>query len=183
MRVVFCFARTLTTKKGDCRMISIIAALAQNGVIGKNNAMPWNLPGDFQWFLEKTFGKQLVVGRKTFESIEKKPLPDRTHVVLTTMHKYVVPADCTLAHSIEDALKLMPYDQETMICGGAIVYRQFLPLADRMYLTHIHHSFEGDVFFPKFSFSKWREIAREESFPDKENAYAFSIVTLEKRKS
>ena len=162
-------------------MISLIAAVAQNGVIGNRNAMPWNLPTDFQWFKEKTLGKQLVLGRKTYESIGKKPLPNRTHIVLTSQRHYEVPKICTLAHSIGHALSLMLHDQEVMVCGGGIVYRQFLPMAEKMYITRIRHPFKGDVFFPEVSMIEWKEIERKDFPLNSTNAYAFSIITLVRR--
>ncbi len=166
-------------------MISLIAAVAQNGVIGYRNAMPWNLPNDFRWFKEKTFGKQLIVGRKTFESIGKKPLPNRSHVILTTQRAYEIPSDCNcvLAHSIDQVLALTQENQETMVCGGGIVYQQFLPTADRMYLTYVHHDFEGDVFFPEFSPTQWSQINKRDYGPDEENVYAYSIITFQKTKT
>ena len=166
-------------------MISLIAAVAANGVIGNKNTMPWSLPNDFRWFKEKTFGKQLIVGRKTFDSIGRKPLPDRSHIILTTQRGYEVPSNCncTLAHSLDQALVLVRESQEIMVCGGGIVYRQFIPIADRMYLTYIRQMFDGDVFFPDFSAAEWREVERGTYQSDEENAYAYSIVTLEKTKS
>jgi len=165
-------------------MISLIAAVAKNRVIGNKNAMPWDLPNDFRWLKEKTFGKQLVVGRKTFESIGKRPLPNRSHVILTTQRAYEIPSNCNcvLAHSVGQALALTQQNQEVMVCGGGIVYQQFLSMADRMYLTYIHHDFEGDVFFPEFSPTEWSQISRRDYNSDEENAYAYSIITLEKTK-
>ena len=164
-------------------MISLIAAIAKNRVIGNKNAVPWNLPSDFRWFKEKTFGKQLIVGRKTFESIGKNPLPDRTHIIMTTRRDYEIPRNCSLAHSMCHVQELMRPDQEVMVCGGGIVYQQFLPIADRMYLTYINHAFEGDVFFPEFPMAEWTQVERKNFQSDEENAYAYTIVTLEKRKS
>lgn len=166
-------------------MISLIAAVAHDRVIGHRNTMPWNLPADFQWFKDRTFGKQLIVGRKTFESIGKKPLPDRSHVILTRQEGYEVPKNCQcqVAHSIDHALQLVDQNGEIMVCGGAIVYEHFLPLAHRMYLTYIHHKFEGDVFFPEFSMSDWILINRTNHHEvDEFNQYPFSILTLEKAK-
>src|SRR5882672_2564177 len=115
-------------------MISMIAALAKNRTIGKRNALPWHLPADLKHFREKTTGKTIVMGLNTFKSVGERPLPNRKNVVLTDDKNYQAPAGVVLAHSIDEVLELTKHDGELMVSGGAMVYQQFMPLADRLYL-------------------------------------------------
>lgn len=170
-------------------MISIISAIAKNRVIGSKNGLPWHLPADFKYFKEKTASKVLVMGLNTFKSIGEKPLPGRKHVILCDKPDYKVPVenkDCFLVDSIENAIKTAKElaqkqnDEEIMICGGAFVYKQFLPLADRLYLTYIHQDFEGDVLFPEFNLAEWKETSREDHQPEAKNKYSYSFVVLER---
>ncbi len=162
--------------------ISIIAAIAENGVIGENNNMPWNLPADFAYFKEKTLHKTLVIGLNTFESIGRKPLPDRKNIILSATPISNIPKDCFLATSVDQVLEMVKNEQEVMVCGGAMVYKQFLPLADTLYLTFIHHVFEGDAFFPEFNMQEWQEIERKDFAADDKNMYSYSFAVF-KRKS
>lgn len=159
--------------------ISIIAALSKNRVIGKDNKLPWNLPGDLKRFKKLTLGKPVIMGQKTFESIGKA-LPGRINIVLT-QDKSFRPENCVVAYSLREALKASRAAEEVMIIGGSSVFEQFLPLASRMYLTLIDEEFDGDVFFPEFNRSDWQETARSENRPDKENIYKYTFVTLEKK--
>lgn len=163
-------------------MISMISALAENRVIGNKNALPWHLPADFKHFKEKTLGKTIILGLNTFKSIGEKPLPNRRHIILHTEANYKVPEGCFLATSIDQALDIAKDDGEVMICGGASVYKQFLPLADRLYLTYIHQNFEGDTFFPEVRMQDWKEVSREDHQPDEKNKYSYSFVVLEKKR-
>lgn len=168
--------------------ISIISAVANNNVIGNKNKLPWHLPADFKWFKEKTLNKIIIVGLNTFKSICENPLPNRKHIILHCDPNYHVPEDCFLATSIEESLRIAKtLSRETgvdeiMICGGASVYKQFLPMTDRMYLTYIQHGFEGDAFFPDFDKNEWREINKEDHYPDDKNPYAYSFAVLERKK-
>ncbi|KKS06859.1 MAG: Dihydrofolate reductase, partial [Parcubacteria group bacterium GW2011_GWB1_41_4] len=117
-------------------MISIIVACAENRVIGNKNTLPWHLPADFKYFKETTLGKTIVMGLNTFKSIGAKPLPGRKNVVLNNDPNYVPPEGCFLAKSIEEVVEMGKKEPEVMICGGASVYKQFLPLAQRLYLTY-----------------------------------------------
>lgn len=168
-------------------IISIISALSQNCVIGKNNALPWHLPSDFKWFKEKTLNKIIILGLNTFKSINEKPLPNRKHIILHHDINYKVPENCFLATSIDETLsiakKLTAETEidEIMVCGGASVYKQFLPMADRMYLTYIHQDFEGDAFFPEFDKNEWREISREDCQPDGKNLYHYSFSIIDRK--
>jgi len=159
----------------------MISAVAENRVIGNKNSLPWHLPADFKYFKEKTLGKTIVLGLNTFKSIGEKPLPDRKHIILNNDPNYKVPENCFLAKSIDEVLEMVKNDQEVMICGGASIYKQFLPLANRLYLTYIHQEFEGDTYFPEFDTKEWKEISRQDHQPDEKNKYDYSFVILEKK--
>lgn len=163
-------------------MISIISALAKNKTIGKKNDLPWHLPADLKHFKEMTVGKSIVMGLNTFKSIGERPLPNRKNIVLSTDIHYQAPKEVVVAHSIEEVLEMTKNEKEVMICGGAMIYQQFLPLAQRMYLTYIDHDFEGDIFFPEFNLQDWQEVSRENHSPDEKNHYPYSFVILEKKK-
>lgn len=160
-------------------IISIIAAVAGNMIIGNNNSLPWNLPADMEYFKETTLGKPIIMGAKTFASIGKA-LPDRKNIILSFDKNYKAEG-CVVVTSIEDALKEVGEDEEVMIAGGASIYKQFLPLANRLYLTFIHHDFSGDTYFPKFNIDEWKEIKRIDNQPDEKNPYSYSFVILEKK--
>lgn len=160
--------------------ISLIAALAGNGVIGKNNDLPWHLPADLKFFKKVTSGHHIIAGRKCFESFGK-PLPGRTNIIITRQKDYRQEGAIVL-HSLDEALLYAQNKGETeaFIIGGAEIYRQSLPLADQMYLTHIHHEFEGDTYFPEWDKSKWKRGNCEERSPDEKNKYALSFCVYKK---
>ncbi len=162
--------------------ISIISALAENRVIGNKNALPWHLPADFKYFKETTLNKPIVMGLNTFKSIGAKPLPNRKNIILNDDLDYIPPDGCFVAHSIDELLEMVKDENEVMICGGASVYRQFLPLADKLYLTYIHQNFEGDTSFPEFDINNWEEISRKDHESDEKNLYRYSFVILERKK-
>lgn len=168
-------------------IISIISAVANNGVIGNKNKLPWYLPADFKWFKDKTLNKIIIMGLNTFKSIGEKPLPNRKHIILHHDINYKVPENCFLATSIDETLSIAKKltaetkIDEIMICGGASVYKQFLPMADRMYLTYIHRDFEGDAFFPNFDKNEWREVSREDHSPDEKNPYSYSFSVIDRK--
>jgi dihydrofolate reductase len=159
--------------------ISLIAAMADNRVIGIANKLPWKLPADMQWFRQHTLGKPNVMGRKTFESFGAKPLPQRTNVIVTSDENYRAEG-CVVAHSVDDALRLAGEVPEVMIIGGASFYAQLLPRADRLYLTLVHHSFDGDSWFPEFEAAQWHETQRIERPADEKNSYACSFLILDR---
>ncbi|MBI2050071.1 MAG: type 3 dihydrofolate reductase [Candidatus Staskawiczbacteria bacterium] len=162
-------------------IISIISAVAENRVIGNKNALPWHLPADFKYFKETTLNKPIVMGLNTFKSIGAKPLPGRKNIILNDDLNYIPPDDCFVAHSITDLLEMVKDEREVMICGGGSVYKQFLPLANRLYLTYIHQNFEGDTYFPEFDMKEWKEIKRTDYQPDEKNHYSYSFLVLEKK--
>jgi dihydrofolate reductase len=160
-------------------MISLIAAMASNRVIGINNTLPWHLPADFKHFKAVTMGKPILMGRKTYESIGH-PLPGRTNIIITHNPSYVAEG-CHVVNSIEQALTLTEDDAEVMVIGGASFYQQTLPIAQRIYLTIIHHDFKGDAHFVEYDESIWREVERVDYQPDEKNRYPYSFLTLEKQ--
>jgi dihydrofolate reductase len=162
-------------------VISIISAVAENGVIGNKNALPWHLPADFKYFKENTLGKTIVMGFKTFQSIGNKPLPGRKNIILNNDAGYVPPERCFVAHSIDELLVMTKNDPEVMICGGASVYKQFLTLAKRLYLTFIHQSFDGDTYFPEVDFKEWKEVKRIDNKADDKNKFDYSFVVFERK--
>ena len=159
--------------------ITIVAALGENRVIGLENKLPWKLKADMKRFVELTKGKPVIMGRKTFESIGK-PLPNRLNIIITRDTGYEQEG-CVVANSIEEALRAAAQNEEAMIIGGASVYRQFLPLADKMRLTLIHESFEGDALFPDFIESEWIKENAEHHQKDSENPYDYTFLTYRRK--
>jgi dihydrofolate reductase len=159
--------------------LSIIVAVAANGVIGRDNKLPWRLRADLARFKRLTMGHHLLVGRKTWESIGR-PLPGRTMVVITRRAGYSA-GGIRAAGSIDAALEIARRagETETFVAGGAEIYRQTIERADRIYLTRIHAEIEGDTFFPEIDGSRWREVAREDREPDDRNPYRFSFIDYE----
>ncbi len=139
--------------------IALIAAMAENRVIGRENALPWRLSGDLQHFKSLTMGKPVIMGRNTYESIGK-PLPGRLNIVITGDTAYAAPG-CRVAHSVEQALAAARDHDEVMIIGGARLYEQMLQRADRLYLTLVRAEVEGDTLFPRLEHGAWREVERE----------------------
>ncbi len=156
-------------------MFSLIAAIAENNCIGKNNKIPWNIPEDFQYFKKMTLGKTCVMGQTTFESILGylgKPLPGRQTVVLTSKLDYTVPEGVHIFNSLDEVFEKLK-DEDVFICGGASIYRQTVDKVDVLYITHIHQSFDGDTFFPEINKDIWKETNRE-------NHEGFSFVVYKK---
>lgn len=138
-------------------------AAAENGVIGKNNDLPWYLPEDLKHFKEVTTGKTVLMGRKTFESILarlKKPLPGRKNVVITRQKDYQAPEGVLIFASLDQAVQALSAE-DIYVIGGAEIYKQALPLAEKMYITHVKGNYEGDAFLPEINFSKWKKIESE----------------------
>lgn len=154
--------------------ISLIVAMAENRVIGVDNRMPWHLSADLQRFRRITLGKPILMGRRTHQSIGR-PLPGRQNIVLTSDSGFVA-AGCEVVHSLEAALGAANGADELMVIGGASLYRELLPRADRLYLTLIHHVFDGDTFFPEVDWSEWRESARQEVMDDQTSGLHYSFI-------
>ncbi len=160
--------------------ISLIAAVAENGVIGREGGLPWRIPEDLKFFRATTLGKPVIMGRKTYVSIGK-PLPGRLNIVLTRDRTWHAPG-VSVAHDMDRALRIAQESgaDEAMIIGGADIYEMALPLADRIYLTRIQREFEGDALFPALDPQDWKEVVRvEKSAGDVPFDYCF--VTLERR--
>jgi dihydrofolate reductase len=160
-------------------MISIIVAIAENNAIGMNNDLLWHIPEDLRRFRQITTGHRVVMGKRTYESLPNRPLKNRTNIVISD-----IPGDryegCLMAYSLQEALDLCPPDEESFIIGGGMVYRQFLPLADRLYITQVHRSFEGDVFFPAIDPEEWEETAREEGKGEGLD-FTYSFITYDRK--
>jgi dihydrofolate reductase len=159
-------------------MISIIVAAGENGVIGKNNQLIWHLPEDLKRFKQLTMGHAMIMGRKTFESIGKA-LPGRTTIIVTRQKDFKK-ENCLIADSLEKAIALCRNDNEAFIIGGAQIFEKAIPLTDKIYLTRIHQSFEGDVFFPELEKEKWKITFREDHKTDEKNPYDYSFINYEK---
>ena len=140
--------------------ISLIAAMSENGVIGADNKLPWTLPEELAYFRKMTSGKPIIMGRKTFESMESKPLPKRHNIILTHTPDFDAPG-CTIVHSPQDALTAAGDCDEIMVIGGATLYAAFLPLASRLYLTIVHQNYVGDTYFPSVDWDQWEKVEEE----------------------
>lgn len=158
-------------------IISMIAAMANDRIIGKDNQMPWHLPADFAWFKRCTMGKPVIMGRKTYESIGR-PLPGRENIVISRDASLAIDGVTTVV-SIEDALTAIGDVEEAMIIGGGTIYQACLPLATRLYVTLIDAQVEGDTQFPAWS-SEFKEVHSEAYQADEKNAYNMRFVVLEK---
>ena len=159
-------------------IISLIAALGSNRVIGDKNTLPWHLPADLKHFKELTLGHPVIMGRKTFDSIGR-PLPKRRNIVVSRRAGSAI-TGCEVAGSFNEALRLVKDEPEVFVIGGAQIFEQALPLVHRMYLTMVNHEFPGDTYFPVYDESKWR-ITNQKKFPgDEENPFPYSFVTLER---
>lgn len=159
-------------------MISIIAALSNNHVIGKNNCLPWNLPADLKHFKQLTMNKPIIMGRKTFESIGK-PLPGRLNIIVTSNAKFHAP-HCRIAASLDEAIKDLGQHPEVMVIGGAMLYQQAIAIAQRLYLTIIQHDFTGDTYFPLYDLNDWKLVDQLNHPADDHNAYAYSFQLFER---
>jgi dihydrofolate reductase len=163
-------------------LISMIAAMANNNVIGANNKMPWHLPADLQHFKRLTLGKPIIMGRKTYQSIGKA-LPGRLNIVITSDKAFFVD-DAMVVNTCEQALSVAKADsdstEEVMIIGGGTVYRHFMPLCDRLYLTLIDLDVAGDTVFPDYHHPDWQELTEQSHQADDKNPYAYQFITLAK---
>ncbi|MDE5691038.1 MAG: dihydrofolate reductase [Alistipes sp.] len=159
-------------------MISIIVAVAENGVIGDKNTLLWHIREDLQHFKALTTGHPVVMGRKTYESLGR-PLPNRRNVVITRQE--IAIAGCETVHSLDEALALFSSGEEVFIIGGAQIYAAALPLADRFYLTRVEHPYEGDTRFPDWDPAEWRLVASERFEHGTDYPYPFSFETYERK--
>ena len=161
-------------------MISIIVAVSDNWGIGKDNELLWHIPEDLKRFKSLTMGKVVIMGKKTWESLPRKPLPGRKNIVLTDIRGECIELAIT-AYSIEDALARCDGDEEAFVIGGGSVYRQFMPIAGRLYITHVHKEGPADVFFPKIDMRQWKVVEKTESISEDTNRIPYSYVVYERR--
>jgi len=164
-------------------IISIIVAVSENNVIGKNNTLIWHLPTDMKFFMTKTTGHCVITGRKNYDSIPVKfsPLPNRTNIVVTHQKDYSAPGAIVVG-SIEDAITFAKTieREEIFVIGGAQIYKKSLHLCNKIYLTRIHHTFDGDAFFPVLNMNEWKETERVKGIVDDKNIYAHDFITYER---
>ena len=165
-------------------ILSVIVAMAQNRVIGLNNQMPWHLPADLAWFKKNTLNKPVIMGRKTFESIGR-PLPNRHNIVIS---RQIESSDNKISNvswvkSIDEAISLAQKQQpdEVFIIGGGNIYKQVLPLIDRLYLTHIDAELQGDTYFPDYLPGQWQVIYQEDHQADEKNSYPYQFKILQRK--
>ncbi len=160
-------------------MIALVAAVAENDVIGLDGELPWHLPDDLKFFKRLTSGHVVIMGRKTFETVGHA-LPDRWNVIVTRNPQYHR-ADATVVHSIEEALQVTRGADHVFVVGGSEIYRLALPYADRMYLTIVHGEFEGDTVFPEFDTAEWKLEQDERREADAKHTYAFSFRRYDRK--
>lgn len=164
--------------------LSLIAAMADNRVIGINNSLPWKLPSDMRWFRQHTLGKPIIMGRKTFESFGGRTLPDRTNIVITRDENYTadgIIVATSIEQAIEQAAQSADSVEEAMVIGGASFYEQMLNKVDRMYLTFVHASLDGDAWFPEYNIEDWKQIERIDVNADEKNIFAHSFVVYDRK--
>lgn len=151
----------------------------KNRVIGKDNDLPWRIPRELQYVKKITMGSPIVMGRKNYASIGR-PLPGRRNIVLTRNKEFIAEG-CEIAHSVEEVLNLCNDEKEVFIFGGEEIYKLFLPLVDKLYLTKINYAFEGDTYFPEVDLNLWNEVSKEKGVTDDKNPYEYSFHVYEKK--
>jgi len=169
-------------------IISLIWAMADNRVIGIENRLPWKLPADMQWFRKNTMGKPIIMGRLTFESFGAKALPGRRNIIISRNSDYSAghtagesSGEIEVYNSIEAALEAVKGVEEVMIIGGMSLYKQALPLANRLYMTLVHADLEGDAWFPEFDATQWNQTERFDHNADDKNPFPYSFVVLNRK--
>lgn len=165
-------------------IVSLIAAMASNRVIGKNNDLPWRLPDDMKFFMQTTKGHVVIMGRKNYDSLPPnfKPLPHRHNIVVTRQQRFDA-GGCTVVHSLENALEIAKKENESeaFVIGGAEIYKLALPYTNRIYLTEINARVEGDTYFPVFDKNVWTETSRKHHAADDRHQFSFDFVIYEKK--
>lgn len=169
--------RPLTTSKKS--EITLIVAAGENDAIGKDNQLIWHLSDDLKRFKELTNGHHIIMGRKTFESFPK-PLPNRTHIVISRQDNYQVPSGVIVVNNLEDAFDAAKSDKQPFVIGGGEIYKQAIPYADKIELTRVHEDFEADTFFPKIDSTIWKESQNRYHAKDEKHTHAFSFITYER---
>jgi len=161
-------------------MLTLIAAASENNALGKDNDLVWHLPDDFKRFKALTSGHYILMGRKTFESFPK-PLPNRTHVIITRQNDYEVPEGCIVVNSLSKAIEVCPKNEEIFIIGGGQIYKQSIEIADKIELTRVHTTVEADAFFPEIDDAIWEVIQSEYHPKDEKHEHDFTYLTFVKR--
>ncbi|MGP4071895.1 dihydrofolate reductase [Piscibacillus sp. B03] len=161
-------------------MLSFIVAMDENGVIGKDNDLPWYLPNDLKYFKEVTSGHNIIMGRKTFESIGR-PLPNRKNIILTRDKTYQADG-CVVVHSMKELESYLQED-EVFLIGGAELFNIALPRADRLYITRIHDTFEGDTYFPNIDLTKWELIEQTPGKTDERNVHDHTFLIYKRKRN
>ena len=161
-------------------MLSLIVAIAQNHAIGKNNDLLWHLSEDLKRFKKITLNHTVVMGLNTFYSLPVRPFPNRRNIVIAD-DKTVNIDGCEMAYSIEEAVDLCDKNSENFICGGASIYRQFLPLADKLYLTVVYKDFEADVYFPEINYNAWKLVEESERMTDEKTQLTYAYFVYERK--
>jgi dihydrofolate reductase len=164
-------------------IVSAIAALSKNKVIGKDNDLPWRLPDDMKFFMQTTKGHHVVMGRRNYDSLHEKykPLPQRTNIVITRQKDFIA-SGCMVLHAVEPALEIAEKnaEQECFIIGGAEIYKLAMPYTTRLYMTEIDAVIEGDTYFPDIKKEEWKEVSRKHHPADDRHAYAFDIAVYDR---
>ena len=162
-------------------IIALVVAVAENRVIGKGGKLPWRIPDDMKWFKERTLGKPCIMGRKTWESLPKRPLPARTNIVVTRDRSYRTEG-AVVVHTLDDAIAVAAREEpaEIMIIGGADIYRAALAKAGRIYLTSVHGVVEGDTYFPEIDRGDWAETIIGVYPPSPERPIGYSFIILDR---
>lgn len=160
-------------------MIILIAAAAENNALGKDNDLLWHLPDDFKRFKQLTSNHYIIMGRKTFESFPK-PLPNRTHVIITRQKDYKVD-NCIVVNSLKHALEVCPENEDVFIIGGGEIYKQSMEIADLIELTRVHITIDADTFFPEIDSADWKLLSEEFHPKDEKHQYAFTYQTFGKK--
>ena len=160
-------------------MLTLIAATSTNNALGKDNQLVWHLPLDFKRFKTLTSEHYIIMGRKTFESFPK-PLPNRTHVIITRQKDYEAPEGCIVVPSLEKAIEICPKNEEVFIIGGGEIYKQSINIADKVELTRVHTKVEADTFFPEVDPEKWEVVFEEHHEKDEKHSFDFTFLTYQK---
>jgi dihydrofolate reductase len=162
-------------------MISIIVAVSEDWGIGKDNELLWHISGDLKRFKRLTSGNTVIMGKKTWESLPRKPLPGRKNIVMTDNPQETI-ADAVTAYSIEDALGKCEKTGEIFIIGGGSIYSQFMLIADKLYITHVHKKAQADIYFPEIDLKIWKAIEKEEFAASETNTIPYTYTIYERRK-
>lgn len=170
----------MSLQTNQSQILSMIVAMGENRMIGKDNKMPWHLPDDLKYFKSKTLNKPVIMGRKTFESIGSKPLPSRPNLIISRNQNFK-PEGAQVFNSVEAALEFLKDYPEVMIMGGAQIYAQWIDRVDQLYITEVKASPAGDAFFPIIDHQAWYEVSREPHSADERHAFAFDFVFYKRR--